>query len=83
MPLVIEDSNSGLEPSVANLSNAIPKGKKAISIPNIVKLITTNYPNVHYPEGVLEYDDYIEIDMHLTGQGNAKMANFTYEKFIK
>ena len=50
---------------------------------SIVKLITTNYPNVYYPEGVLEYDDYIEIDMHLTGQGNAKMANFTYEKFIK
>ena len=49
---------------------------------NIVNASVLKYDNFHYPESVLEYDDYIYADMHLTGKGNNKLANFTYNQFI-
>ena len=47
----------------------------------IVNSLALKYENFYYPKSVLEYNDYIQFDMHLTGQGNNKLANFTYEKF--
>ena len=46
-----------------------------------VRKLLFNNKNFYYPEGVLEYSGYIEADLHLTGQGNNKLANFTYEQF--
>lgn len=48
----------------------------------IVREILFKYDNVFYPENVLEYEDYIINDMHLTGSGNKKLAKFIYEKLI-
>jgi hypothetical protein len=48
---------------------------------NIVRTLRSKYNNFHYPEDIFEYRDYINADMHLTGKGNNKLANFTYEKF--
>ena len=48
---------------------------------SIVRTLSSKYNNFHYPEGVLEYNDYIYADLHLTGKGNKKLANFTYKRF--
>tara|TARA_Y100000590_G_scaffold352348_1_gene404901 strand:+ start:83 stop:1228 length:1146 start_codon:yes stop_codon:yes gene_type:complete len=48
---------------------------------SIVRALSSKYNNFHYPEGVLEYTDYIYADNHLTGKGNNKLANFTYKRF--
>ena len=48
----------------------------------IVREILGKYDNIFYPEDILEYQDYIINDMHLTGSGNKKLARFTYEKII-
>ena len=48
---------------------------------SIASALSSKYNNFHYPEGVLEYSDYIKNDMHLAGQGNNKLANFTYKQF--
>ena len=49
---------------------------------NIVSFLKSKYENFYYPKGVLEYKDYIKADLHLTGTGNSKLANFTYEKLL-
>ncbi len=48
---------------------------------SIVSDLEFKYNNFFYPDGVLEQKDYIYADMHLTGEGNRKLAEFTYEKF--
>ena len=48
---------------------------------NIVSALSSKYNNFHYPEDIFEYKDYIYSDMHLTGKGNNKLANFTYKQF--
>ena len=48
---------------------------------NIVSALSSKYNNFHYPEDIFEYKDYIYSDMHLTGKGNNKFANFTYKQF--
>ena len=45
----------------------------------IVKDIIEKYDNIFYPENVLSYEDYIKNDLHLTGIGNFKIANFTLQ----
>ena len=48
---------------------------------SIVSTLSLKYDNFHYPESIFEYNDYIYSDMHLTGNGNKKLANFTYKRF--
>ena len=48
----------------------------------IVKDILNNYVNIFYPEDILEYNDYIKNDMHLTSSGNKKIAKFVTNKII-
>ena len=45
----------------------------------IVEDIIEKYDNIFYPENVLRYEDYIKNDLHLTGIGNLKIANFTLQ----
>ena len=47
----------------------------------IVKFLTSYFDNVYYPKNILSYNDYIENDMHLNGNGNRKIANFVYNLF--
>ena len=47
----------------------------------IVKFLTSYFDNVYYPKNILNYNDYIENDMHLNGNGNRKIANFVYNLF--
>ena len=56
--------------------------KKNIGKSKIVREILGKYDNIFYPEDILEYQDYIINDMHLTGSGNKKLARFIYEKII-
>jgi len=48
----------------------------------IVTDILKKYDNAVYPVNIFEYEDYIENDMHLTGVGNKKLANFIYKNLI-
>jgi len=48
----------------------------------IVTDILKKYDNAVYPVNIFEYEDYIENDLHLTGDGNKKLANFTYKNLI-
>ena len=45
----------------------------------IVKFLENFYDNVHYPNNIFEYEDYIPFDMHILPSGNMKLANFTYD----
>ncbi len=44
----------------------------------IVKDIVLNFKNIHYPENIFEYSDFLDNDMHLNKEGNIKLANFVY-----
>lgn len=49
----------------------------------ISKAILSNYQSSNYPTGLFETKDYIKYDGHLTGTGNAKLADFTYKILSK
>jgi len=49
----------------------------------ISKAILSNYKSAYYPVGLFQTKDYIAYDGHITGTGNAKLADFTYKIISK
>ena len=44
--------------------------------PFITNYLLDNYNNVYYPHKILSENDYLENDIHLNKNGNAKLAEF-------